>query len=243
MTELIAGAAVAIMAGLITGCTGFGMALVGAPAFMLFLAPAHVVPMVMLLSMIVILPVAWDARSHMRMKTVGPMVAGGYLGMPLGVAALYWIDGDIIRLIAGLFVAGFALLMLAGWRRPLKNPNHPGVLMPVGAASGLMAGSTSIGGPPIVLFLANQECEKKAFRANMVGFFLAVNLFALALIGFAGLITREVVHQMAVFLPAALLGPYGGIRLARHVPETLFHRIVMIGVFVMGITLIVNALR
>ncbi len=243
MTELIAGAAVSVVAGLITGCTGFGMALVGAPAFMLFLPPASVVPTVMLLSMIVILPVAWDSRTHMRLNMVGPLVAGGCLGLPLGVAALYWINDDIIRLVAGLFVALFSALMLAGWRRPIKNADRPRVLMPVGAVSGLMAGSTSIGGPPIVLFLANQQMEKKAFRANMVGFFMTVNVFALVLLAITGLITAEVLRQMAVFLPAALLGTYGGIRLVRHLPESLFQRIVMAGVLAMGVILIVTALR
>ena len=241
--QLVVGALVAAAAGLAQGCTGFGLALIAAPSLMFILPPTLVVPTVVLLSTLNTVVVAWDARKHVRLRMVGPLALGGLIGIPLGMTALLHLDGAIIKVFVGIFVTVFALAMLNGWKKPLRQGDRPKVLIPVGIMSGFFGGSTSMGGPPVVLFLTNQETLKNIFRANVVTYFLVINVYAIILFTIIGQITWSLAGQLIIFIPAMLTGTYIGIRFASKVPEQLFQKITMCIVLSMGLLLFFSNIR
>jgi len=241
MTIWPVGIVVFCFAGLVQGCTGFGMALVAAPCLMLLMPPARAVCTIVLMSTLSALFVATQARQHIRVRLVGPLALGGVVGMPFGIWTLQAVDPPLLKTLVGAFVTAFALLLLSGWRRPIAAPRWS--LIPVGMASGLLGGSTSMGGPPVILFLANQETPKDAFRGNISCYFFTVNCFGIMMFLAKGLIDAQVAFQAAVFLPAMLLGTYSGVALAKRVPEALFRKVVMIGVAVMGLVLLATNVR
>lgn len=235
--EWVIGALVAAAAGLAQGCTGFGLALIAAPSLMFILPPTLVVPTVVVLSTLNTFIVAWDARRHVRFRMVGPLALGGFIGIPLGITALLHLPDALIKVFVGLFVTAFSLAMLRGWKKPLRHGDRPKVLIPVGIMSGFFGGSTSMGGPPVVLFLANQDTQKNIFRANVVTYFLTINIYSIALFTAIGQITWSLAGQLAVLIPAMLLGTYIGIRYAHRIPEQRFQRIAMGIVLAMGLLL------
>ena len=241
MTIWAVGIVVFCVAGLVQGCTGFGMALVAAPCLMLLMPPVTAVCTIVLMSTVNTFFVAMHARRHIRVRLVGPLALGGVMGIPFGIWTLQVVDPPLIKVLVGAFVMAFALLLLSGWRRPLEHPRWS--LIPVGMASGLLGGSTSMGGPPVILFLANQETPKDAFRGNISCYFFTVNCFGIAMFLAKGLLEAQVALQAAVFLPAMLLGTYGGVALAKRVPEGLFRKVVMIGVALMGLVLLATNVR
>ncbi|MDQ1256532.1 MAG: uncharacterized protein QG656_1128, partial [Candidatus Hydrogenedentes bacterium] len=164
MTGLFVGFAIAFIAGMTQGCTGFGLALVAAPCMMLVLDPRIVVPSVVLLSTVNTALVAYDARRHIRLWLVVPLALGGIVGFPFGAHALTALNASTIKVFVGIFVILFATALLAGWRKPL--PMKTPFLLPVGVAGGFLGGCTSMGGPPVILFLSNQDLPKDAFRGN-----------------------------------------------------------------------------
>ena len=131
-----------------------------------------------------------------------------------------------------------ATCMYTGWRRPVKNQRA--ALLPVGFLSGVMNGSVSICGPPVVLFLANQETPKHIFRANIVTYFTLLNVVSLMIFARAGLLTEEVLTRSAAFAPALLIGTYIGTRLVNHISHEVFGRITLACVVVMGTVLLVR---
>ncbi len=226
------------LGGLVQGCGGFGMALIAAPALMFVLEPAEVVPTVILLSLPNTLLVAYDGRKHIQPPLLAPLVIGGMVGMPFGVWALRVINADLMKVLIGSFVVLFAMTLLAGWRRPLTNMRR--ALFPVGVCSGFLGGSTSMGGPPVILFLANQETPKNVFRSNIVAHFCFINVVGLSMLWLNGLVTWPLVGQAAIFLPAMLVGTYCGARLSRIMPEQQFRIAVMLAAALMGATLVIN---
>lgn len=228
------------MAGLVQGCTGFGMALVAAPCLMLFLPTAVCVPAIVFSSTLNSFLVAFEARRHIRPKLVIPLIIGGFIGSPLGVHALTVIDDVHLKLGVGLFVATVAVALLAGWRLPLSE--GAGTMLPVGILSGFFGGSTSMGGPPVVLFLANRDTPREAFRANLVGYFFVVNCMSICVFFVRGLVTSEVATYAGAFVPTMLLGTWIGVRLSRTIPEALFSRIVMVFVGFTGLVLFLSNL-
>lgn len=238
---LLFGAVVAMAGGIVQGCAGFGLGLTVAPCLMLVLAPAVAVPTVLTLSIVNSLLVTLHAHRHLHRPTLIPLVIGGTVGTPIGIQILRLADANLIKVSAGIFVVFVAGAMIAGWSRPLRNPGR--ALIPVGILSGILGGSTSMGGPPVVLFLANQDTPKESFRASLISYFFFASCFAVLLQAAAGMYTRQVAMQSAAFIPPLLFGTFCGVALAQHVPEQAFRRAVLIGVACMGVVLLVSSLR
>lgn len=237
---LCAGSLVACMAGFVQGCTGFGMALIAAPALMLFLPPSSVVPTVILLSTLNTAYVAFSARRHVRLHIVGPLAAGAFFGIPAGIWALNHANPYWLKAVLGAFVLAFAITLLLGWSRPLARATA--AMVPVGMLSGFCGGASSMGGPPVILFLANQDTDRDTFRGNIVCYFLIINLWAIVNFLARGGISTSVVQQVAVFVPAVLMGSFTGVRIAPHVPNALFKKVAMSAAGVMGFILLATNL-
>lgn len=164
------GAMAVLLAGFVQGCTGFGFALVSVPVLVLIFPPAMVPPIVVMLSMLSNVIVLIETRKWVRLRMVIPLLIGGVIGLPVGGYILSRIEPGPFKLIVGVLVFIFAIVMLAGWRRPVSNETAG--LVPVGILSGVLSTSTSMGGPPLVLFFSNQGIEKEGFRANIVAYFM-----------------------------------------------------------------------
>ena len=236
----IFGAVVAIVAGTVQACTGFGMALVAAPCLLLVLEPTLVTPTLVTLSTLNTLLVAWHGRRHVQAALVLMLAAGGITGFPLGIWVLKTVDANVLKVCVGAFVILFSSALLAGWRRPLKREGL--ARFPVGLAGGFMGGATSMGGPPVILFLANQDMPKDIFRGNIASYFFVVNCFGLAMFGLSGLWTAEVTRLAGVLIPPLLIGTYCGVRVAKALPEEQFRKVAMIAVAVMGVILVASSL-
>src|SRR5690606_21195561 len=93
--------------------------------------------------------------------------------------------------------------------------------------SGVLNGSISVSGPPLVLFLANQGKDVDVFRSNLVvyGFFL--NVFTLGMFAYQGFLNQEVISITLVACIAMALGTGLGMLLAKRVNQEMFKKIVI----------------
>ena len=97
-----------------------------------------------------------------------------------------------------------------------------------------LGGSSSIPGPPIVLFFQNQKMAKETFRANLIAFLLSLYLVTIPMYVMNGLITWELTRTSIIFILPILLGAWSGIKLSHRVDETSFKRIVLVLVVLAG---------
>jgi len=214
------------------------MAMLVVPPLLMMYPQTTVVPTLVLASLVNTTSIAWALRREIQPGLVGPLVAGAVLGIPVGVYFLKSIPGEPFKAGVGVFMMVLAALLLSGWTRPIRNPHA--ALYPVGFASGILNGSISISGPPIVLFLANQQTPRDAFRANIVTFFSASGLFAVAAFAASGVLTGEKAVFAAGFWPAILVGSWLGMRLAGRINQRLFQRLTLITAGAMGLVLFVQ---
>ena len=240
-TLITVGIIVAFASGLVQGCTGFGMGLIASSSLMLFLPPREVIPIVLLMSTVNTALAVWPSRRHVSIRLLTPVTIGALAGLPLGVFALKAADPGLFKVCVGAFVTLFAIALLTGWKKPL--PERLPILLPLGAVSGFLGSSTSMAGPPIILFLANQRTPKDVFRASLLAYFFILNCILLVVYPLTGLLTLTAVCRGAVLMPALLIGTFAGIRLSRHIPEQAFSRIAMAIVLIMGLMLLATGLR
>lgn len=242
MEQLIAGGLAVFIGGFVQGCIGFGFGMISLPILLFFFAASTIVPLIAMLGIVNNLYVLYHCRHDVRPWLVLGLWAGAALGMPLGVLFLKTLDGPAIKVFVGALMVVLAAIMISGWQRPVKRlgPAAP----PVGMLSGFFGGSTSLAGPPVILFLANQSVPKNQFRATLVAYFAGLAVYALIVFRLNGMLSIDLVKIWLGYLPLIVLGTIAGVRLGDRIPEPRFARLVIICAGFMGVLLVVaNALK
>ena len=241
MPFVIIASLAAFIAGLTQSSLGFGMALILAPSIMLMIEPVAVVPTVLLMSLTNTSLVAVRSRHLIQWRLLLPLAVGGITGFTLGIRVLLLLDANAARLFVGLLVLVFTVVLWTGWRRPL--PETPWTLIPVGFVSGFTGGATSIGGPPVALFLTNQNMPRDMFRANLVCYFCVISCYGIVRLTANGVLDASVALYALTLFPATVLGTVTGLVFGGRIPETMFRRAVFSLLFIMGVILVYNGAR
>lgn len=216
---------VVCFAGSIQGLVGFGSGLIMVPVLVLYLEPKVVVPMALLHGLIMNGILAMGARRNIEPGRVAPILATGVISIPFGALLLLFLVPEYIKVLIGLVIVTFGILLLSGRTFKIKSERNTSLL--IGAISGLLNGSISMSGPPVILFFSNQGIRKGNFRADLVFYFFVLNIVTLLVFFFMGILTNEVLIIAGVLLPAALVGIVVGSLVSRYVNEKLFRRIAL----------------
>ncbi|MEA2779113.1 MAG: uncharacterized protein QOK29_657 [Rhodospirillaceae bacterium] len=197
-------------AAFLRGFTGFGFALAAVPSLSLLLDPSLVVPCSLVLGLfagIQVLPKLW---SLVDWRSVWLLLVGSLPGIPVGVWLLSAVPADIMRIGIGCVLIGAVLLL---WRMPrgLQLPVTPFALG-AGLLSGLLNGSTAMGGPPVVLYFLGASESVVIGRASLVMYFFFASLGTVLYDVGAGLIDRRVLMLSLLFFPALYVGNWLGDR-------------------------------
>lgn len=240
LTTLIAGLAVIFLASTTQGLAGFGFAIVSVPIMIIFISPKMVVPIVMMQAILINLLILIEARKWLDLKRIWPLIVAGIAGIPVGTYLLVVLDVNVLRVFIGSVIVPFAIAYMMGFTKQVKNEKL--AFASIGFISGLLSASTSIGGPPVILFLVNQGVDKQTFRANLVAYYLVVALVVILAFVLSGVITTTVIQYAIWFLPATLLGTITGIKLAHKIDENLFRKIALIVVTIAALSSIASGL-
>jgi len=217
--------AVAVVAGLVRGMSGFGAAMIYVPVASLLSGPQTAIVSVLLIDGLATLPLTWQARRLWRWREVLPLAIGAMLFVPVGAQLLVHADPETVRWAASLLILGLIGAVAAGWRyeRPLPVP----VTAAVGGASGLMGGLTGLAGPPVVLFCLGGKTPIMVLRANLFVFFTLIGLATAASYVATGLYTAPRLALGLLLLPLFGAGLVGGAKLARRIPERVFRAVAL----------------
>lgn len=197
--------AIAVAAGLVRGITGFGGALVMTPPLALLFGPALAVPVALLLESVAAAPMLVHTRRQVRWRVIGPILATACATVPLGAWVLATADPQALRRAIAAIVIVFSLLLLYGWR--YAGRQRIATSVGLGALSGTMAGATSIGGPPVILYLLSGPDPVDVTRANLTLFVAATSLAAIAALWLAGILGLPAALAALALAP----GYYGGL--------------------------------
>jgi len=210
------------IAGVIRGITGFGGAMVMSPPLALLLGPLVTVPVVLLLESVAAAPMLVQLRHLVRWRVIGPIVAMACLTVPLGTYVLVTADPLVMRRVIAGVVIVFSLLLLRGWRYAGKHRLATG--LGLGAVSGTMVGATSMGGPPVILYLLAGPDPIDTTRANLTYFVGAISLAGVAVMALNGVLGAQGLWLALLLAPGYYLGMVAGTRLFSRFNDTRFRR-------------------
>ena len=224
----------ALLAGTVTGMTGFGLALISTPLLLFVYEPRTVIVLTAIFSIFIsgaVVLDSWrDAHERLALALLLPALAGIFVGTEI----LRSVNPDYIRLAIGVIVVFSALLLLRDVRLPGAGSRW-GPLV-AGSTSGALSTSTGLAGPPIVLLLAARDLPKHAFRGTSALYFLAMSLVGIVVLSLRGLVEGGDLQLAAVLIPAAIVGKAIGTAALKKVSEAAF-RAISLGIVIFTGTL------
>jgi len=231
-------ATVAIAAGLVRGFSGFGAALILAPGFTLVMAPREAVVLTVLLNSSAVAQLLFPALRRTRWIDVGPMGAAAVVAIPFGSLLLIGLDGAVIRRAIGAVVLGFSVVVLAGWR--YRGPRGLPANLLVGMLGGLLTGAAAVGGPPVILYFLSSERPMAESRASFISFFALIQIVAVPVFLWEGLVTWELVGRAALLLPAFLVATHVGARLFTRASDRLARQFALGALVLIGLATLIR---
>ncbi len=238
---LILGSIIIFLAAFLQGTTGFGFSLFSIPLLTLFISPKTAIPMILLVSLIINISVLYNSRKSLNFKFILPIFLFSMIGVPIGAKLLLILPDYVLKIVIGIFILLFGILFLFNVRFKVKHEKVTRAF--VGFFSGLLNGSITMSGPPIIIFLANEQKGKMHFRAHLASFFLLLTLFTIPVYLYYGLITKVVVDYALIFSIAVILGVLGGNILIRRIQEVHFRKLTLMIIILMGVLAVYSGIR
>ncbi|HEX5911119.1 MAG TPA: sulfite exporter TauE/SafE family protein [Thermoleophilaceae bacterium] len=166
--------------------TGFGFALVTAPAVFAVFAPGEALTLLVLLSVVLSLLVLFGERRgvDVRRGDVARMTAWGIPGMAAGVLVLRAVDKPVLQVGVGLAVVAAAAIELR--RVDDAVGGSPWPVEPVGVVAGLLTTTTGVNGPAMIMYYLRTGPDQHQVRDCMAATFLAFTPFAVLALALAG---------------------------------------------------------
>lgn len=232
--ELIVALFAALLAGAVTGLTGFGLALISTPLLLFVYEPRTVIVLTAIFSVFINIAVVWDSWREARRRLAVALLVPAVVGVVLGAEVLRVLDPLYIRLAVGAVVVFSALLLMRDVRLPGAGTRWGPFV--AGGASGALSTSTGLAGPPIVLLLAARGLPKEEFRSTSALYFLFMSIVGIVVLGGRGLIEAGEIPLGAVLVPAAIAGKFVGTAFLKKVSERAF-RALSLGIVILTGTL------
>jgi len=182
-------AAVAVLAGLVRGFSGFGSALIYVPLISAIYGPRLAVPTLLLIDTICSFPFALKAWPDCNWREVRVVMIAGVVGVPLGVAALVYVDALTLRWFIAVLVLIAVVILASGWRYHGKPTTAAS--LGVGALAGFGAGAVQIGAPPLLVYWLGGQNSAVTVRANIMVYFLMQGVLTFLFYIYGGLFTAQ----------------------------------------------------
>jgi uncharacterized membrane protein YfcA len=221
--RIYAAMAVAALAGVTRGFSGFGGAMIYMPLIATIYDPRIAAVTILLVDLVSATPFAIPEVRRCTWHEVAPLSVALAVGLPIGTWALLVLDPIVLRWCIAAVVLSLVPILASGWRYH-GAPRLP-VTLGVGLFAGVSAGAVLIAGPPVILYWLGQGSPARILRANLMVFFMIADIILVAIYGYANLFEARPL-ALSVLLGIPYLAGMGlGSRFFHGSSEQLYRRI------------------
>jgi uncharacterized membrane protein YfcA len=236
--SLALGLLVALVGGLVRGTTGFGAAMVMTPALSLVIGPRAAVPITLLLETFAALPMLPAAARIAHWRVLAPISVAALLTVPLGVWLLAGASAPVLRTAIALTVIVFSLALLSG--RRYQGAPRLTTSLALGGLSGTMLGATSIGAPPIILYLLSGPDPAAVTRASLTLYVVLISAAGLVVLGFGGLLDAVTLRYAGWLAVPFAVGVIIGSRLFSRLSDLRFRQFTMVFMLLVAVGVLIS---
>jgi len=232
-----------LSAGVIKGAIGFGVPLVVISLLSLVLPVKEAIALGVLPAFAGNLAMMREGgRVREILARFWPLLASQAVFMVLGAVLLARVSTQAILVLLGAVVITFTLFADRLPRLTLPPKQERAAGFALGAVTGLLAGTTTIFGPPTLMYMTALRLDRATYVAAIGTLWTITNLMMLAAFGATQLLTLPLLLASLPMAPVLLAGYPVGRWLRERIAETTFRRLIMAALFVSGTRLIVTGL-
>lgn len=231
---------VALLAGLVKGMVGFAMPMVLISGLGMFLPPD------LALAGLILPTLVTNGMQAMRqgLAAAGASVwrfrvflGAGLLTLLVSAQMVRVIPSDVLLLLIGGPIAGFAVMQLVGLRFSLRRQSAA-IEVGAGALAGFIGGFSGVWGPPTVAYLTALDTPKTE-QVRVQG--VIYGLGAVALMGAhiaSGVLRAETAPFSALLILPGVLGMWAGMAIHDRIDQATFRRATLLVLLVAGLNLL-----
>ena len=228
------------VAAVIRGYSGFGFSALTVSSLSFVLPPIEIIPLVFLLEIaasINMLPMVWK---EVDWKILKWLILGNVVGTPFGIFLLVNINQEIIRFTISILVFFSCILLL----RQFKFSSNLGKswTLGVGSFSGVVNGSTGVGGLPIAIFFLSASGGATLTRASLVAYLFFSDIYASLISGTQHIISLELFWRTLIFLIPMTIGIYIGHKIFVKTTQESFRKFVLIFLVILSLAGILRSI-
>jgi uncharacterized membrane protein YfcA len=183
--RLYAAMAVAVLAGITRGFSGFGGAMIYMPLIAAIYDPRIAAVTILLVDIVAATPFALPEVRRCTWREVGPLSIAMAAGLPLGVWLLVVLDPTVLRWCIAIVVLSVVPVLASGWR--YHGPPRLPLTLGVGLVAGVSGGATLIAAPPVILYWLGGGNSAITIRANLMVLFMICDVLLVAIFGYGNL--------------------------------------------------------
>ena len=232
----------AIVGGFVQGLSGFAFGLVSMSFWAWALEPRLAAPLAVFGALTGQIVAAISVRRGFNSKLLAPFLAGGLIGVPVGVMILPLLNVHLFKAALGLLLVVWCPFMLFASRlRPVTFGGRfaDGV---AGLFGGILGGIGGFSGPVPTLWCTLRRLERDTQRSIIQNFNLTMLACAMAGHVATGTVTRAMLPLFAIVAPAMLVPTLLGAKVYVGLSEESFRRIVLTLLTLSGIAFLASAL-
>jgi uncharacterized membrane protein YfcA len=236
-------AAITFAGAVMAAAFGIGFAILAAPLFLVVMDSTGAIPVLAVLNLAASVLVAARIWRQAPGRLLGLLCAGSVCGFPIGLVLFGRADVSDLKLVTGVVIMLFVLLLLArereyiafDHRRARAEHASAPIALVVGALAGAMGTALAMPGPVAMLYFVVLRLTKDQSRALSLTFFSFVYIVVCLLHAWDGGLDAPRLWFSAKLIPAVFAGAVAGHWLARHVSEARFRELVLVILFVAGL--------
>ncbi len=241
-TTLLVIALGAVVAGFVQGLSGFAFAMVSMAIWAWSLEPRLAVVLAVFGGLTGQAISAVTVRRGFDWRRIGPFIAGGVIGLPIGLWLLPQLDVPLFKALLGALLVTWCPLMLMSARLPRIQAGGRWGDGVAGAAGGFLGALAGFTGAIPTLWCTLRGFDKDTQRAVIQNF--SLSMLAVTFAGYLvkGMVTVHMLPMLAIVAAAALVPVLIGARIYVGLSEVAFRRLVMILLTLAGVGLLGSAL-
>lgn len=237
----------AAVAGFVQGLSGFAFSMVSMAIWAWVLEPRLAAVLTVFGALVGQVTGALSVRQAFPWKQLLPFLAGGALGVPLGLALLPVLDPAVFKLLLGIVLVAWCSFMLLS-RRKIEHGNRDrgydrvcdGIAGLCGGILGSLAGLTGIAP---ALWCTLRQYPRDVQRNLIQGFNLLILSFTMTCYVVSSTVSVAMLPWFGALLPVIMVSTWLGARLYARLCDETFRRIILMLLTLSGAALLVSAAR
>lgn len=219
---------VILIAGLVQTITGFAYALIAVPLLAIVAGPREAIALVLFTGMLMKSVMVYKTWHEGDFSRIWLIFAASLVGSLPGAYVLRWIDDGALKIFISIALLLCTVALCTQCKVAIRRQWLAKSV--VGVLSGFLGATTAFNGPPIVLYMMNENQDKVMMRANLVRYFMLGNITTLGVSTLMGSlpIGGEVLTYALISVPAVIIAWWLGNKVFEGMNPLLFRRLAML---------------